>query len=64
MIFHIPYPDVNECLEIDSTGKQPVYCGETETCVNKIGDYKCVPDKTVPVLIGKSLDVSSVSVNT
>lgn len=58
MIFLMPYPDFNECLQIDS------YCERTEICVNKIGHYKCLPDKTVPIMIGKSLDVSSVSVNT
>ncbi|CAN7058935.1 unnamed protein product [Brassica oleracea var. botrytis] len=47
--------DFNECLQIDS------YCERTEICVNKIGHYRCLPDKTVPIMIGKSLDVSSVS---
>ncbi|KAF2588678.1 hypothetical protein F2Q70_00040233 [Brassica cretica] len=38
--------DFNECLRIDS------YCERTEICVNKIGHYKCLPDKTVPIMIG------------
>ncbi|KAG2319700.1 hypothetical protein Bca52824_012913 [Brassica carinata] len=44
--------DVNECLETDPSGRQLNYCGETGTCVNKIGHYKCIRDKTVPILIG------------
>ncbi|CAH8357255.1 unnamed protein product [Eruca vesicaria subsp. sativa] len=43
--------DVNECLATDSTGRYGV-CRSIDTCVNEIGHYKCLRDKTVPILIG------------
>ncbi|WZZ80605.1 hypothetical protein YC2023_101177 [Brassica napus] len=50
--------DINECLPADSVVSRG-FCSEGDTCVNVVGHYKCVRDKTIPILIGESLDVSS-----
>ncbi|XP_010532063.1 PREDICTED: wall-associated receptor kinase-like 22 [Tarenaya hassleriana] len=42
------------CRDIDECSEKPYYCGEHTTCVNTRGDYKCVPKKTLPTIIGVS----------
>ncbi|KAF3573938.1 hypothetical protein F2Q69_00061075, partial [Brassica cretica] len=42
--------DFDEC-QPDSTGRRGV-CRESDTCVNVVGHYKCIRDKTVPILVG------------
>lgn len=63
MIFHIHYPDVNECLEpnhpdgrVSSRNRRA-----SETCINVPGDFNCVGDKTRAIMIGKSQNVSSLN---
>ncbi|KAH0864189.1 hypothetical protein HID58_081400 [Brassica napus] len=43
--------DINECLPADSVVSRG-FCSEGDTCVNVVGHYKCVRDKTIPILIG------------
>ncbi|XP_018449822.1 putative wall-associated receptor kinase-like 11 [Raphanus sativus] len=43
--------DINECLPAGSVVSRG-FCREGDTCVNVVGHYKCVRDKTVPILIG------------
>ncbi|KAG5390715.1 hypothetical protein IGI04_032256 [Brassica rapa subsp. trilocularis] len=42
--------DFDEC-QPDFTGRRGV-CRESDTCVNVVGHYKCIRDKTVPILVG------------
>lgn len=63
-IFHIHYPDINECLERNPDGSgRRWHCRVSDTCVNVPGDFHCVGDKTGAIMIGKSLNVSSDLVN-
>ncbi|KAF2620609.1 hypothetical protein F2Q68_00040897 [Brassica cretica] len=44
---------VNECLRKETKNSFTFgICRESETCVNVVGGFKCVRDKTVPILIG------------
>lgn len=46
-IFHIHYPDIDECVE-----RKPC-----NVCVNVPGGYKCVGNKNWAVVMGKSVNV-------
>lgn len=44
--------DIDECQENKITGGHDL-CSPGSTCVNRQGDYTCVPPKTRPIAIGK-----------
>ncbi|KAL0855869.1 hypothetical protein Bca101_061022 [Brassica carinata] len=50
---YVPYgcKDIDECQENKITGGHDL-CSPGSTCVNRQGDYTCVPPKTRPIAIG------------
>ncbi|KFK29692.1 hypothetical protein AALP_AA7G166300 [Arabis alpina] len=43
---------VGGCADIDECKNEPKYCNDGDTCVNTLGDFHCVRDKTKAILIG------------